>query len=78
MAENKGTPHYFFEYDQPGKKKPARTSWRMTLAHAAKMYPGYRPILDTVEYRTDYKWDSFKPYAEGQGTAHWVGGKPKQ
>ena len=43
--------YYFFEYDRPGKRVPGRTRWRMSIDHAAAHYPGYRPILNTVEVR---------------------------
>lgn len=53
------TAHYFFEYDRPPSpktgrpRKPGRTTWRMTIEYAKANYgEEYRPILETVEYRT--------------------------
>ena len=78
MADEK-TAHYFFEYDRPPSpktgrpRKPGRTTWRMTIEHAAKYHPSYRPILETVEYRD--KWDGSLPdnsgYEPGTGPVHW-------
>lgn len=66
-----GKKYYFFEYDRPGKKTPGRTSWRMTIEHAAQMYPGYRPIMSTEEIRQNLPaWDNFKPYEPGTGPLH--------
>lgn len=71
-------PYYFFEYDRPpgptGRaRKPGISAWRMTIEHAAEKYPGYRPVLHTVEYRP--KWDGvhrdFQPYKPGTGPRHW-------
>jgi len=71
------TPYYFFEYDRPPSpktgrpRKPGRTSWRMTIEHAAQYHPGYRPIMETVEYRVRYAvWDKFQPYEPGAGPKH--------
>jgi len=66
-----GDKYYFFEFDRPGKKTPGRTKWRMTIEHAAKMYPGYRPIMSTEEVRVRYEaWDNFEPYEPGTGPKH--------
>jgi len=71
-------PYYFFEYDRPpganGRpRKPARTTWRMTIEEAAARGQGYRPLLETVEYRP--KWDGvirdYEPHRPGTGPVHW-------
>lgn len=67
-----GEAYYYFEYDKPGRKKPKRTSWRMTIEFAARMHPGYRPILETVEYRSAVAVTDFNPYpVPGTGPLHW-------
>jgi hypothetical protein len=46
---------YYFFMMPPSmwSKKPHRSRHRMTIAHAAKYYPGATPILSTREVRTN-------------------------
>ena len=63
------TPYYFFTLPpDPWRKKPCRSTWRMTIEEAAERYPGAEPILDSVEWRenggTPITGDA--PYAKRQ------------
>lgn len=48
------TPYYFFMLPpDPWRKRPSPSTWRMTIAEAAKRHPGAEPILSSVEWRED-------------------------
>ncbi len=41
---------YYFRYPMPGKKKPVKSTYRMTLQTAAqRLPPGYEPILESLQ-----------------------------
>jgi len=48
----KATEFYFFSYPVEGRKKPATTTYRMTIEQAAeRLPPGHEPILSSREVR---------------------------